>query len=224
MTGAHKRKLSGGRRASVRVLVGDYLPAALAALLAAGLMAAGLWAFLNLSKQLADANRARDQLAAQVQGLGASPVAGPPGSRGAPGDVGPSGPPGPTGPPGADGSDGKSGSPGSPGPSGSPGEPGTVGKSGADGADGTDGQAGPVGPAGPQGPQGEQGEQGPKGDTGDRGPAGSAGPNCPDGYSLQAPSWDPDALVCRRDGAPDPKPSDTGGTGLLGLPADRRRY
>ncbi|WP_243274400.1 collagen-like protein [Streptomyces albus subsp. chlorinus] len=32
-------------------------------------------------------------------------------------------------------------------------------------------------------------------------------PACPDGYSLQAPAWDPDALVCRRDGAPQPDPS-----------------
>lgn len=188
---------------------------------------------VSLSSDLRTSNSARDALARQVQGLGASPVAGPPGSRGAPGGVGPSGPPGspgPTGPPGADGTDGKdgkSGTPGSPGPSGSPGSAGAAGKTGANGADGrngADGAAGPVGPAGPAGPQGPQGEQGPKGDTGDRGPAGPAGPNCPDGYSLQTPSWDPDALVCRRDGAPDPKPSDSSGTGLLGLPADRRRY
>ncbi|GAA0554755.1 hypothetical protein GCM10010390_66080 [Streptomyces mordarskii] len=205
---------------------GDYLAVA-GALLFAGLLAAGMIAFLSLTKDLADANRARDQLAAQVQGLGASPVAGPPGSRGTPGDVGPSGPPGPPGPTGSpgsdgtDGKDGKSGDPGGPGPSGSPGSAGKSGVNGVDGQNGADGAAGPVGPVGPQG---SQGEQGPKGDTGDRGPAGPAGPNCPEGYSLQAPSYDPDALVCRRDGAPDPEPSDSGSGGLLGLPADRRRY
>jgi hypothetical protein len=51
------------------------------------------------------------------------------------------------------------------------------------------------------GPRGERGE---KGDTGERGPV---GPDCPDGYSLRPPADDPDALVCRRDGAPDPSES-----------------
>jgi hypothetical protein len=41
------------------------------------------------------------------------------------------------------------------------------------------------------------------------------------GYSLQAPDYDPDTLVCRRDGAPQPTPSNT--TVLLGLAVDRRR-
>lgn len=105
---------------------------------------------------------------------------------------------------------GPSGPPGDRGPSGSPGADGSDGASGPSGAPGADGAVGPAGPAGPQGeqgvqgPQGEsgpQGEQGPKGDTGERGPAGAS---CPDGYSWQAPSYDPDALVCRKDGAPDP--------------------
>ncbi|ELP67645.1 hypothetical protein STRTUCAR8_08538 [Streptomyces turgidiscabies Car8] len=51
------------------------------------------------------------------------------------------------------------------------------------------------------GPQGERGE---KGDAGATGPAGQS---CEDGYSWQTPSYDPDARVCRRDGAPDPSES-----------------
>ena len=90
------------------------------------------------------------------------------------------------------------------GPSGKPGATvtGPTGPTGAAGVPGADSTvAGPSGPAGPQGVQGAtgpQGEQGPKGDTGERG---AAGPSCPDGYSLQAPDWDPDALVCRKDTA-----------------------
>lgn len=123
--------------------------------------------------------------------------------------------------------------PGPKGDKGDPGKTGTAGSDGTDGNDGANGQNGTTGVQGPQGLQGPQGEQGPKGDTGDtgaQGPKGDtgdrgpAGPACPDGYSLQAPSYDPDALVCRRDGAPDPEPSK--GSGLLSMAAlapDRRR-
>jgi hypothetical protein len=116
------------------------------------------------------------------------------------------------GPPGPEGEPGKTG------PSGSPGAAGADGLDGEPGAAGTPGAVGPTGPAGPVGPQGEpgvtgpqgamgpQGEQGPKGDTGERGPAGAS---CPDGFSWQTPSYDPDALVCRRDGAPDPGDSES---------------
>lgn len=113
----------------------------------------------SLSHQLRTANSARDALARQVQQLGATPVAGRPGSRG---DVGPSGPrgekgdrgepgkaaptaspkPGPTGPRGAPGKDSTV-----PGPAGSPGQnatgvPGEPGKDGADGKDGAPGKDG----------------------------------------------------------------------------------
>lgn len=122
---------------------------------------------------------------------------------------------------------GPEGKPGSPGPSGSPGEdgsdgvgsPGPTGAAGTPGAPGTDGAAGPPGPAGPQGdpgPAGPQGEQGPPG------AAGRDGQTCPDGYSLQAPDYDPDALVCRKDGAPDPEPGNGNG-GLLSAGLDPRR-
>lgn len=108
------------------------------------------------------------------------------------------------GPRGADGSPGPSGSPGKTGASG---VPGVVGPSGLPGAVGATGPAGPAGPAGVQGEPGvagPQGAQGPKGDTGEQGPSGAS---CEDGYSWQTPSYDPDARVCRRDGAPDPSES-----------------
>ncbi|KND30265.1 collagen-like protein [Streptomyces stelliscabiei] len=114
--------------------------------------------------------------------------------------------PGPQGVPGQRGEAGLPGEPGAPGASGSPGQ---NGRDGADGEAGSPGESGAEGPAGPAGPPGVQGEPGPagvqgeKGERGEPGERGPAGPDCPDGYSLQAPAWDEDALVCRRDGAPD---------------------
>lgn len=136
------------------------------------------------------------------------------------------------GPPGPAGSPGPSGSPGATGKAGSP---GTVGASGAPGVPGAVGPTGPVGPAGPVGPQGvpgvqgepgaagPQGEQGPKGDTGERGATGPAGQSCEDGYSWQTPAYDPDARVCRRDGAPDPSESPSPST-AAGLDPRRLQY
>lgn len=107
--------------------------------------------------------------------------------------------PGPSGPRGTPGRDGKPGAAvtGPPGPAitGPPGPavtgpPGPAAVNGKDGTDGKDGKDGAT-------------VTGPPGETGPRGPA---GPACPDGHSLQTPSWDPDALVCRRDGAPPPSP------------------
>lgn len=117
--------------------------------------------------------------------------------------------------PGPRGPEGERGDPGEPGTPGASGEPGQDGRNGADGEagepgeSGAEGPAGPAGPAGPPGPQGEPGPAGPAGpvgEQGERGPAGEPGRDgqtCPDGYSLQAPAWDEDALVCRRDGADD---------------------
>lgn len=117
------------------------------------------------------------------------------------------------GPPGPRGETGRNGTPGIPGKAGQTGLPGEPGSPGADG------QAGPPGPAGEPGPAGPQGEQGPPGEDG------SDGQTCPPGYSLQAPADDPDALVCRRDGAPQPTPEKKNG-GLLsaGLDPQRRQY
>lgn len=120
--------------------------------------------------------------------------------------------------------------PGPPGPKGDKGDPGKAAPTitpspGASGASGAQGIPGPQGPQGEPGADstvpGPQGPQGDKGDTGDRGPA---GPACPDGYSLQAPSYDPDALVCRKDGAPDPQPSNGNGLLSMGLDPSRREY
>lgn len=158
-------------------------------------------------------------LRAQVQGEGEVPVAPDP-SRAVedlpdraevpvpiPGPPGPAGSPGPSGAPGRSGADGADGASGA---SGVPGVPGAVGATGP---------AGPAGPQGVPGVQGEpgatgpQGEQGPQGDTGEQGPSGAS---CEDGYSWQTPSYDPDARVCRRDGAPDPgeSPSPSVAAGL----------
>lgn len=146
---------------------------------------------VSLSDDLKASNRARDALAAQVQSLGQTPVAGPPGSRGEAGEsiIGPPGPPGPTGPPGLPGDDG-TGEPGEDGQNGAPGPSGAPGEPGQDGASVT-------GPAGPPGPQGEPGPAGPKGERG------TDGQTCPDGYTLQPPPGDPDALVCRKNGPSD---------------------
>lgn len=125
--------------------------------------------------------------------------------------------PGPKGDKGTPGNPGHDGSDGSDGKAGEPGQDGSAGTPGKDGAPGVDGQDGAPGEKGDKGDPGEKGE---KGDPGERGPA---GPTCPDGYSLQSPSYDPDALVCRRDGAPDPEPSSSP-QAPAALTPDRRRF
>lgn len=191
---------------------GDVLAVTGALILGAALA----WIILSIQAMGHDLQyeRARgDALAQQVEGLGGTPVAGPSGTKGEPGDS-------VTGPPGAQGE------PGPVGPSGQSGTPGKNGSPGPSGEPGAVGATGPAGPAGPQGVQGEpgpagpQGEQGPKGDPGERGPA---GPACPDGYSLQAPAYDPDALVCRRDSAPTDD-SEQNAPQALALDPQRRQY
>jgi hypothetical protein len=86
----------------------------------------------------------------------------------------------------------------------------------------------PVPIPGERGATGAQGSPGPTGAPGKDGSNGTDGQTCPAGYSLQAPDWDPDALICRKDGAPTPEPSNGNGhgTGLLsaGLDPSRRQY
>ncbi|MFE2712202.1 collagen-like protein [Streptomyces mirabilis] len=124
------------------------------------------------------------------------------------------------------GPQGPTGSPGPSGPSGLPGKAGGTGAAGTSGAVGPTGPAGPagsVGSVGPTGPQGQQGPAGPAGQDGTDGRDGQNGQTCPDGYSLQAPSYDPDALVCRKNGAPDPGGSGTPTPLAAGLDP-RRKY
>lgn len=181
----------------------------LAATAAVVLGAAFAWILLSiqgLNTELRYSNEARDLLARQVEDLGETPVAGPPGSRGEPGDsiTGPPGPRGETGPTGPRGPLGPSGSPGENGINGVDGKTGAPGADGSNGADGATGAAGPAGPPGPQGDPGPAGPQGETGPAGEDGTDGKDGQTCPDGYSLQAPRYDADALVCRRDGAESP--------------------
>ncbi|MGY4917476.1 collagen-like protein [Streptomyces sp. 900116325] len=113
--------------------------------------------------------------------------------------------------------------PGPPGPKGDKGDPGNVGPTatpspGPSGAAGRDGADSAVpGPPGPKGDTGPAGPPGADGKDGQDGRPGVDGQTCPDGYSLQAPPDDPDALVCRRDGAQ--APTSGTGSGLLGLGA-----
>lgn len=123
---------------------------------------------------------------------------------------GPTGSPGPSGAPGKDGTNGRDGAQGTPGVNGSP---------------GADGQAGAQGPPGVQGPPGPAGPAGPAGQDGKDGADGRDGQTCPDGYSLQAPAYDPDALVCRKDGAAQPSaPSQSLSVLSLAWAMTRRPY
>ncbi|MGW3427483.1 collagen-like protein [Streptomyces melanosporofaciens] len=131
------------------------------------------------------------------------------------------GPRGPSGPPGKDGvsSDGADGADGENGRDGKDGAPGTPG------ADSTvPGPTGPAGPQGPAGPPGKDGQDGAPGADGKDGQNGRDGQTCPTGYSLQPMPSDPDALVCRKDGAPAPEP-DPGSSPQTpaALAPDRRR-
>ena len=183
-----------------------------------GIILAGIFLSIrDLQHDLIVSNDARDALARQVQDLGATPVAGQPGSRG---EVGPSGPPGPTGP---------TGPPGPRGPAGEDGEDGDDGQNGVNGVSvtgspGTDGTDGTPGPPGPPGAQGETGPAGPAGPQGVQGPPGPAGPSCPDGYHMEAPTWDSDALVCRKDGSSPPGEQPSNNARLVGLDPQRRVY
>lgn len=129
------------------------------------------------------------------------PVPGPPGPKGDPGSPGPSGSPGKNGKAGDDGSDGV----------------GSTGPTGAAGSNGVPGPAGPQGEPGPAGPEGPAGQDGADGNDGRDGQA------CPDDYSLQTPAYDPDALVCRRDSAPQPEKKKDGLLSM-GLDPQRRQY
>ncbi|EPH40836.1 collagen-like protein [Streptomyces aurantiacus] len=116
---------------------------------------------------------------------------------------------------GAHGEKGDQGSPGKSGPTPKPGPSGVKGDQGEPGSSVT-------GPPGPAGPPGTDGKDGSDGRAGVDGKDGASGQTCPDGYTLQAPSWDPDALVCRRNGAPAPDPPSPS-PAAFGLPMERRK-
>lgn len=183
-----------------------------------------LW-LQGITQDLRTANEARDALAAQVQKLGATPVAGPPGSRGEPGAsvTGPAGP------------KGDKGDPGEPAPTitPSPGPSGAPGKDGKDGADST--VPGPTGPAGadstvpgPSGPPGADGSDGADGADG-KPPAGwTFTYNGVDYTCRPVDGFDPDSP--RYDCQPnEPQPGNGGGGGnggllSIGLDPQRRQY
>lgn len=158
-------------------------------------------------------------LRAQVQSAGKTPVAPDP-SKAIPSLPDRTAVPVPIpGPPGDPGAPGMPGAQGEPGPSGSPGPSGAAGVDGASGVDGQPGAPGRDGVDGQNGVDGKDGAPGAQGEPGAAGPAGPAGPSCPTGYTLQPALDDPDALVCRRDGAPASPPATTSQPALL----DRRR-
>lgn len=135
---------------------------AAAVVLAVSLLGGGTWVALRLAELQgqADANAvAAQQLANQVEDLGATPVVEPPQA----GERGPQGERGSPGRDGVAGADGQDGAPGATGPA------GPVGASGPQGASGADGDPGAPGP---QGPQGEPGQPGADGQPGAAGPAG----------------------------------------------------
>ncbi|MDQ0943258.1 collagen-like protein [Streptomyces sp. V1I1] len=124
--------------------------------------------------------------------------------------------------PGEPGQPGRDGAPGSAGEDGLDGSDGADGTPGADGSPGADGVDGRDGAPGEKGDPGEKGEKGDKGEPGERGPEGPAGASCEDGYSWQTPDYDPDARICRKNGAPPPD-----SPGLLSsaaLDPNRRQY
>ncbi len=125
--------------------------------------------------------------------------------------------------PGPEGKQGTRGPAGKRGASGAPGQRGETGTSGAGSTvPGPSGQAGPPGPAGPAGAPGQDATGAP-GKDGTDGRDGADGQTCPSGYTLTTPSYDPDALVCRKDGAPPP--TDTGQPAPQTAALDpRRRY
>ncbi|WP_330308672.1 MULTISPECIES: collagen-like protein [unclassified Streptomyces] len=146
-----------------------------------------------------DPSEAVDNLVDRVRvPAGAAGEPGAKGERGAGGRTGAIGERGPRGVPGPVGPSGPTGVSGSPGPSGAPGTDGLPGPVGPPGAQGIQGAPGPQGVPGSSGTSGTKGD---KGDPGPPGPRGDPGPACPDGYTLQVPANDPDALVCRKGGA-----------------------
>ena len=215
-------KATHKRRRTVKLPRAEWL-GAVTGVLALGLLAALAVLVVDMSRELRAESSARDALARQVEGLGATPVAGPPGSRGEPGAS-------VTGPPGEKGEKGDPGEPGSPAPTITP-------------------SAGPSGPAGPAGSPGATvtGPPGTPGQdaTGVPGKDGQDGADGRDGAPGQSPaSWtwtykgaeyscrrvddfDPDnpRYACDPvESEPSPEPDDGGVLGAGALDPQRRQY
>jgi hypothetical protein len=201
-----QQRVAHGAAVDARHSNAHRLFAGFGALVLAGLLLA-FWGVVStrdqnqqLATQQAVAATAAQQLATQVERLGATPVVQPPAPvAGAPGAAG------------AQGAAGLNGASGIPGPPGSPGLPGPTGPTGAVGPSGVSG------PAGVTGAQGSNGQDGAAGPAGVAGPAGAAGPQGDPGAAGQPPagwSWqDPDSgttFQCARDaGSPDAAPTYT---------------
>lgn len=223
MRAAHKRRR--------RLPRAEWLGAA-TGVLALAFLAGLAMLVVDLSQELRAETSARDALARQVQELGATPVAGPPGSRGEPGE-GATGPAGERGERGEKGDPGESGkpaptltpSPGASGASGAPGRPGadsTVpGPSGPPGADST-----VPGPSGAPGAAGRDGADGADGAPG-KPPAGWTWTDrFGDTYTCRpVDGFDPDSprYECVRD-EPDPDEPGNGNPQALALDPQRRQY
>lgn len=191
---------------------------AAAIVIGVGLLAWIVITIQGLSSDLRTANQARDALASQVQRLGATPVAGSPGSRGSVGPAGAIGARGPRGYPGSPGPSGSPGASGSPGKSGASGSPGPAGASGSSGVDGAVGSPGPAGAQGEPGPAGVDGKDGADGQPPEgwtyTDPATGADMDCE-----RAADFDPDHPRYECHATSTPAPSDTPGRGLLGAVA-----
>jgi hypothetical protein len=227
VTGLHKRR-------TLRLPRAEWLVALTALVVVAFLGWLAIQVVL-LSNDLRTANHARDALATQVERLGGTPIAGPPGSRGEPGAsvTGPPGPPGEPGEPGPSGAPGPSGSPGKPGRDGDNGgdgtsATGTPGEPGPAGSPGANGEAGPPGPAGPQGEAGPAGPPGPQGERGEQGPAGPPPSSWTFEYRGVTYECTPDGdgsthYTCRQTGGEEPGP-DVPEPLAAGLDPQRRQY
>jgi hypothetical protein len=216
-------KATHKRRRTVKLPRAEWLGAA-TGILALGLMAALAVLVVDMAQDRRSDHAVIDALARQVEGLGATPVAGPPGSRGEPGTS-------VTGPPGEKGEKGDPGDPGKPAPTiiPSPGPSGPAGPAGAPGATVTGPPGAPgqdaTGVPGKDGKDGTDGREGPPGQP----PASWTWTYRETEYSCRrVDDFDPDnpRYACDPvESEPDPEPSDDGGVlGAGALDPQRRQY
>lgn len=180
---------------------------------------------VSQDRELKTSDARGDALARQVEGLGATPVAGPTGSQGQPGKsvIGARGPSGPAGPSGASGKAAPTitPSPGPTGPSGAAGSPGAAGPTGPAGQDGADGAAGQDGTDGKNGaPPSEWTYTDQDGNEYSCVPVSDFDPDNPRYKCTQTSTASPEPTPTPSD---QPSPSDTQSSGLLPLNLLTRR-